>query len=88
MKKIYIIKVFPASEMYPNEELENVEPYIIKTFVYNGSLGNALWAVSNSMGCYANAFEMEESKFKSLVNTLNDKMNDSDFGAYLQKNFI
>lgn len=88
MKKVYIIKVFPASEVYPSEELGNVEPYIIKTFRYNGSLGDALWAVANSMGCYANAFEMEQSEFESLVNTLKDKMNDSGFEDYLEENFI
>lgn len=88
-KKVWIIKVFPAYEIYPNEliELGEVDPYEIRLYHYGDTLGKAMWAVANSIGCYANAFEKTEQEIKEIEKDIKAHMHDNDFEDYLTINY-
>lgn len=90
-KKVWIIKAFPANEIYPDEliELGGIDPCEIRLYQYKGNLIDAAWAIANSMGYYANAFEDTEEKVKDIEKDLKAHMYDADFEDYLtSKGFV
>lgn len=67
---------------------DDCPPYVINTYIYNGTLGEAMWAVANTVGCYANAFELAPEEFNERLVYLQEHMRDEDFETYLQNEYI
>ena len=88
MKKVWVIKIFPGYEIYPDDTLQEMPPYKVNLYEYKGTIGEANWAIANSMGCYANCYECTKEEIDAKVAYLNKHMYDGNFESYLEENFV
>ena len=86
-KGFYLIKVYDTRDIYPDEILEDVDKYVVKSACYKSN-GDALNSGAEAAGAWCRVLELTELEHKEYMEFLNNNIRELKGNAIRRESFI